>query len=548
MIDWLTDTLVYTGLLIALVLVLRRPVARHFGAQAAYALWALPMLRFIMPPIVLPSTMAPEPVGEAATFVSIPLDAIAFTSAPAAETIAPTVAAQSGTSWGLFEIALDLAIPLWIAGALMFVGWRSWTYLKMREELLEDSRPVGESGKIRLVETPAVSAPVAFGVTDKVVALPMEFMALEDRHARDLAIEHELAHHRGWDLLANMLAQPVLALHWFNPIAWFGWRAMRRDQEAACDARVIAKRDYRERAAYGEVIASFAAGPRLALAAPMACPVLGEKSIIHRLRSLKMNDVSPRRRIAGRLMLGAAVLALPLTASISYAENQLEANVPPPAPVAPVPPVPPVPPVAPEAPEPPLAPDDHFAMAFGEGDEDVEVTVTREGDHEVTVIRKRVSDRVAPHDHSARVARQVRIHADAPHGDGEAHRVMRVTREGNGQNTFVMEFDDDDFDFDFDFDFEDMEDLVDLEEMNLHIQTISGDCDGDGPVENEVVSEDGRQFHRILICKQFAMNTARHALMQARESIEHNRVLTESIREEILQSLEEEIARLNEDG
>ena len=37
---------------------------------------------------------------------------------------------------------------------------------------------------------------------------------------RELAIAHELAHHRGRDLLANMLAQAVLALHWFNPLAW----------------------------------------------------------------------------------------------------------------------------------------------------------------------------------------------------------------------------------------------------------------------------------------------------------------------------------------
>ena len=39
MIDWLIDTTLYTGLLIALVLLVRRPVARWFGPQLAYALW-----------------------------------------------------------------------------------------------------------------------------------------------------------------------------------------------------------------------------------------------------------------------------------------------------------------------------------------------------------------------------------------------------------------------------------------------------------------------------------------------------------------------------
>ena len=60
---------------------------------------------------------------------------------------------------------------------------------------LRIGKTVGEAGKVRLVETPAVTSPIAFGLTDKVIALPPRFMAMEDRHARDLAIAHELAHH-----------------------------------------------------------------------------------------------------------------------------------------------------------------------------------------------------------------------------------------------------------------------------------------------------------------------------------------------------------------
>src|SRR5690606_21003113 len=199
----------------------------------------------------------------------------------------------------------DLALPLWLASAALFLGWRMWNYRRMRAELLAGAKPVGEAGKVRLVETPAVASPIAFGLFDKVVALPPRFLAMEGRAPGDLAIAHELAHRRGHDIAANFAAQPLLALHWFNPLAWMGWRAMRRDQEAACDARVMAGRDRAERAAYADLLAGFAAGPRLALAAPMACPILGEKSIVHRLRSLSMSDISRRRRIAGRLLLGA---------------------------------------------------------------------------------------------------------------------------------------------------------------------------------------------------------------------------------------------------
>ena len=89
----------------------------------------------------------------------------------------------------------------------------------------------------------------------------------------------------GWNI-GLWAAQVLLALHWFNPLAWYGWRAMRRDQEAACDARVLAGRDREERVRYAALIAGVATGPRPiafrgALAAPMACPVLGERSIGH---------------------------------------------------------------------------------------------------------------------------------------------------------------------------------------------------------------------------------------------------------------------------
>lgn len=202
---------------------------------------------------------------------------------------------------------------------------RFWLYFELRRELLLDARPVGEVGSIRLIETPAISGPMAFGVIDRVVALPDGFMASRERCRRDLAIEHELAHHRGGDLLVNMAVQPLFAIHWFNPLGWVGWHALRRDQEAYCDARVVAARPREERAAYAGVIADFARrpaiAPRPALAAPMACPVLGDKSIIHRLRSLSMSDISPRRRLAGRVAITSAFLAVPLTASIVYAEG-----------------------------------------------------------------------------------------------------------------------------------------------------------------------------------------------------------------------------------
>lgn len=82
----------------------------------------------------------------------------------------------------------------------------------------------------------------------------------------------------------------------------------------------MAGRERAERAAYAQVIAGFAAGDRLAgglaLATPMVCPVLGETSIIHRLRSLSMAEVSQRRRRMGMTLLAAK-------ASVGYWQGEV---------------------------------------------------------------------------------------------------------------------------------------------------------------------------------------------------------------------------------
>ncbi|MDG5747401.1 M56 family metallopeptidase [Qipengyuania sp. XHP0207] len=362
--DWfLLDTLVWTGALIALVLLIRRPVARHLGAGAAYSLWALPAFRLVMPPLTLPQWMAPslaEPVQaqDPAAATAAAMDFAQFAPIEMAGA-APVLAEPT-------DFTTPLAI-VWLVGAMIFLARRFWLYGRLRSELLDDAVPVGEVGSIRLVETPAISGPLAFGVRDKVIALPSGFMTGRDRVARDLAIAHELAHHRGHDLLANILLQPLFAAHWFNPLGYMGWTALRRDQEAACDARVVAARPREERAVYAGVIADYARRPqaarRLALAAPMACPVLGDKSIIHRLRNLSMDDVTPRRRMVARSGIAAALLALPMTASICYSsalasplDARLAAAEVPPPPQAPLPPEAPEPPLPPEAPLAPPAP------------------------------------------------------------------------------------------------------------------------------------------------------------------------------------------------
>jgi len=518
---WLVDTLVWTGALIAFVLVARRAVARHFGPRAAYALWLLPLIRLAVPPIVLPAWLAPAAaVTEGAGEIVVLVPTADFPAAPLAA--APPSAP--------FDWAAAI-VAVWLVGAAIYGALRVASYFRLRRELLAQARTVGRAGRVRLVETPATASPLAFGVLDKVVALPPEFMAWTDRTARDLALAHELAHHRAHDLAANFCALPLFALHWFNPLSWLGWQAMRRDQEAACDARVIEHCDRRDRVAYAVLIAGTVAGPRGALAAPMACPVLGDKSIVHRLRNLTMTTQSPLRRRAGAFLVGAGALLLPLTASFSYAQERVDA------------PTPPAPPAAPEAPLPPTAPDAPLPPAAV-----ASTVVVREladaGDgnnRRVIVIRSDRDDKHAE-DGNREVRREfhiVRPRGEGPFDDKAFAKEMeelgvRMGKLGEEMGGLAVI---------------DAEKLAKLHGKALRIERLAPlamahgalidmKCDSDGPV-SDTTSPDGKR-----VCRSFAQGHAAISLRAAREQIARQGGMNEDTRQQVLRSLDGEIERL----
>lgn len=554
----LLETLVWTGAFIGLVLVLRRPVTRSFGPEAAYALWALPALRLVLPPITLPAWLAPEGAAPPAALpdVAAPLpgEAImweAVAHSPAAPAIVPAsmtapLAPAPQPGFDLLTLLADLPLAelllaVWLGGAAVVLWRRFAAYFALRDELLARGREVGRApgvlrgwlGTIRLVETPATTAPLAMGVLDPVIALPPGFMALHDRSARDLALAHELAHHRGGDLLVNVLVQPLFALHWFNPLGRYGWLALRRDQEAACDARVMARRNAHERAAYAALIARFAAAPgaasNAALTAPMACPVLGEKSIIHRLRSLALSDLSPRRRIAGRALLGAGLLALPLTASISYAATEAVLEVPQ-APEAPEPPEPPLPPEAPEAPEPPEAPEiEMIDPDAPEGEHGGEVTehVWRDADGKekrMRMVFRSAPDRLALAKelegvHAANAAEREAMLAEMRAELAEADRVLadlpRIISEAMAE--------------------------AEVARASAPRVVVRHECKSGSEEVSETTEKDGTQI--ISICQRRIMASARKGLEEARAEIARDREIPEDTRKQLLQTLDGQIAR-----
>jgi len=335
------DTLVTTGILVLLILTVRKPFARHFGPRLTYALWAVPALRLVLPPLPFadPIVVMPEPAAEMAVMVPVGLPVAAPASAE--------------PLWSLADL-VPFAFALWAAGMIAVLVTAMVSHQRFRREVLGEAVELEPIGTIRLVMSDAVDGPVAFGLWQRYVAVPHDFFARYVAEERALAIDHELSHHRHGDLWANSAALVLLAAQWFNPFAWRAIRAFRFDQEAACDARVLTMTDCEERhertARYATAIVKAAVGPRLSLAAPMAV----HDNLQERLTMLTQGDISKKRGLVGRLLIGGATLAVLgatatlVPAGIVVAKAQTTDLGEPPAP--PAPPEPPLPPEAPDGP------------------------------------------------------------------------------------------------------------------------------------------------------------------------------------------------------
>ena len=345
---WLIEALIASTVLMILVLLLRSPVRNTFGPQVGYTLWALPVLRLLLPP--LPDTWrqaAVTPISQASETLTIFVVEGSATG---------TATAASGPSIGL------IVGGLWALGALGFLIWHLTGHTRFCRRLLGSAAVVEEVRGVRVIASDVATGPLAFGVLRRYVAFPLDFADRYDADERELALEHEIGHHQRGDLIANWVALAVLAIHWFNPVAW---RAFRADQELANDARVLAGRSTIDRHAYACAIVKAAHGG----AVSAACHLHTIDDLKGRIRMLSTSPRSRRRLAAGGALVSTLVLAgLGLTASGTSAAAALSSRVGdtlgvdlqavPPVPSVPAVPAVPngvTPPQPPEAPEPPVA-------------------------------------------------------------------------------------------------------------------------------------------------------------------------------------------------
>jgi len=323
--DWLLKTLLATSGLIVLVLLVREPVRKRFGSRVAYGLWLIPVARLFMPTLTH-TVERTVPVQASVQPFPQPLASESLWMARVAPADPSLLHRLGGWPTILFAVWFAVAAGLFLSRLIAF--------RRDRRAILASSVQIAELGSVRIIRTTEIESPVALGIIDRIIAVPSDFDRRYADRERRLVLDHELAHHRSGDLVANLFAFVLLCLQWFNPLAWAAHAAFRFDQEAACDARVLDKVNADDRADYGRAIAKAASGRALLFAS-----ALDRRNSLHRRLQSMLRSPNPGRRIVGRLMVVSAIaIALPLTAS--RAVEYLDVAVPAPAAVPAAPAVP----------------------------------------------------------------------------------------------------------------------------------------------------------------------------------------------------------------
>jgi beta-lactamase regulating signal transducer with metallopeptidase domain len=379
------------GAAIALVLVMRQPLRRAFGARVAYALWLLVPLAgaaSLLPARqVLPIEPAPlRPLAEAA-----------------AERIDVALAAAP------IDGAQALAIAVWVVGALAALGlmaWRQWASLSLLGRLLP------EAGGLVRAANPAVG-PAVVGVMRPRIIVPADFEDRFDDRERTVILAHERAHLAAWDVRVNAAAALARCILWFNPLIHLAAGLIRIDQEIACDETVVARHPT-ERRAYAQALLKAQVKPA---PLPLGCywPARSRNRLKERV--LMLTRKSPTR---GRLTAGAAVVALAGLGAgyAAWAAQPAPALIEAAAPIA-----------APLA-----APLNHvIQLAQADAPADATPHVVKR-----VVINK---DGVTQTFEGDAIPADIQAQIDAAQAAGGAHKVVKIIRHGDGDAALALDND-----------------------------------------------------------------------------------------------------------
>ena len=329
------------GLLVLAVAFLRRLTFRVLQKRMFLVLWAIVLIRLLIPfaPFFRVSFPVPDFPTERETRVENAVNAASPavrdadpapsprtpTGGNAAENPRPAYRPQTQTQTRNVSYWLRI---VWAAGALMlgafFVIVYAIGYRKFRGAFPVEHDAARAWMKTHTLKRKfavksfgGLDSPMTYGVLRPVILVPGAASWWNGPEAR-FALEHEYIHMRRFDAAFKFALALALTLHWFNPMVWLFYELANRDMELSCDEEALDRLGGTQRAAYARALLAEEERRR----APVAFAAFGTNATKERIVEI----MKYRKKSAGSVVL-AACLTLLLAACAATGTGTKEQGV-----------------------------------------------------------------------------------------------------------------------------------------------------------------------------------------------------------------------------
>lgn len=329
----MTDWIVTSSVLIIVVTALRYLLRGTISLRLQYALWAIVLLRLLLP-VQLGETSfsvlnAVEEDTELQLTVSRPFFFVGETPDLAMPVVEPDdslseeelTQLQQKLELQYYEEMSQYAMPVslstvlrvvWLTGTAVTAAWFFLSNLHFARVLRRSRRLTEHTcGNLPVYVSPPADTPCLFGLFHPAVYVTEA--VLQDETVLHHVLSHEETHYRQGDHIWSVLRGVCLALHWYNPLVWLAAALSRRDAELACDEGTLRRLGEEQRTAYGETLIALTCGRKKGELLLTATTMTGSKKSLRERITL----IAKRPKMAVYTLI-AALLVVTVAAGCTF--------------------------------------------------------------------------------------------------------------------------------------------------------------------------------------------------------------------------------------
>ena len=315
------------GTLVALFVMLVRPLLRKAPKVFSYVLWLVVLFRLICP-LSIESNLSIVPVPQVTDKIhSVVTQSADPSNLPVQDgiQIVEPVSPEPGNAVE-YEAPSEPSSPpessgatiwhglsrVWLVGATAVLGYGIYSYFRLKRSLTFATLVEGN-----IYEADTISSPFVLGLLSPKIYIPVTVQGEE----REYVLKHEEYHIKRMDHIVKALYFLALAIHWFNPIVWISFSLMTKDMEMSCDEMVLSRWGKDIRADYSTCLLNMSINQRFA--SPLA---FGENNTKSRIKNVAgYRKPSSWLMIISLLVVVSVIIVLAVNPKkpISYENSEL---------------------------------------------------------------------------------------------------------------------------------------------------------------------------------------------------------------------------------